>query len=159
VYRVTKDSTTKSAECPVCHSTRLLLSGGKLKCTNCGELIGAISNNKYGAKKTEYNGHRYDSRFESECAEILDTRLITKDIAGIDRQVKIDLIAYGEHITNYFIDFIITHNDGHREYIEAKGIETDSWKLKFKMLEAKLKHEEPDAELTLWKQRLYKKVR
>ena len=159
MYRVVKDSSAKSAECPVCHSTRLLLSGGKLKCTNCGELIGVISNNKYGAKKTEYGGHRYDSRFESECAEILDTRLRAKDIAKVERQVKIDLRAYGEHITNYFIDFVITHNDGHKEYVESKGMESDTWKLKWKMMESKLKHEEPDAELTLWKQKSYKKVR
>lgn len=159
MYRVTKDSSTKSAECPSCQSKRLLLKGGKLECTNCGEKIGTISNNKYGAKKAEYAGIKYHSMFEAECAEILDTRLKAKDIAKVDRQVKIDLRAYGEHITNYFIDFVITHNDGHREYIEVKGMETDVWKLKFKMLEAKLKNEEPDAELTLWKQKLYKKVR
>lgn len=159
MYRVTKDTDTKNAECPKCSSTRLLIKNGNLSCTNCGEKIGAISTNKYGAKKTDYGGVKYHSMFEAECAEILDTRLKAKDIAKVERQVKIDLRAYGEHITNYFIDFVITHNDTHREYIEVKGMETDVWKMKFKMLEAKLKNEEPDAELTLWKQKSYKKVR
>jgi hypothetical protein len=159
MYRSTKDTTVKSASCPNCGSTRLLLSKGILKCTNCDTPIGKVENNKYGAKKTDYSGVKYHSRFEAECAEILDTRLRAKDIKKVERQVKIDLRAYDEHMTNYFIDFVITHNDGHREYIEAKGAETDLWKLKFKMLEAKLKNEEPDAELTLWKQRSYKKVR
>lgn len=136
-----------------------MVSRGKLSCTNCGEPMGQIAGNKYGAKKTEYNGVKYHSKFEAECAEILDTRLKAKDIKSVDRQVKIDLRAYGEHITNYYIDFIVTHHDGHKEYIEAKGAETDVWKMKFKMLEAKLKNEEPDAELTLWKQSSIKKVR
>ena len=149
----------KDASCPECSSKRLMVRGGKISCTNCGHVIGKISTNKYGAKKTHYNGVKYHSRFEAECSEILDTRLKAKDIAKVERQVKIDLQAYGKHITNYFMDFVITHNDGHKEYIEAKGQETDAWKLKFKMTEAWLEQEEPTSELTLWKQGSLKKIR
>lgn len=136
-----------------------MLKGTKLSCTNCGEKIGEYNTNKYGAKKAEYKGVKYHSKFEANCAVVLDTRLSANEIAKVDRQVKIDLRAYGKHITNYFIDFVVTHHDGHKEYIEAKGIETGEWKLKFKMLEAKLELEDPSAELTLWKQNYYKKVR
>ena len=136
-----------------------MIKSGKLSCTNCGHLIGVTTTNKYGSKHTEYAGVKYHSRFEADCAAILDTRLKAKDIKEVRRQVKIPLEAYGHHITNYFIDFVVVHNDNHLEYIEAKGMETDAWKLKFKMLEAKLASEEPMAELTLWKQRSYKKVR
>ena len=31
--------------------------------------------NKYGAKKTEYNGRKYDSKFEASVAADLDIRL------------------------------------------------------------------------------------
>lgn len=160
VYRkVTDMRAQKPAECPECKSTRLMLKGGKLSCTNCGHSIGEYNTNKFGAKKSEYNGVKYHSKFEANCAVVLDTRLKANEIKEVQRQVKVDLRAYGQHITNYFIDFIVIHHDGHKEYIEAKGAETDVWKMKFKMLEAKLESEEPGAELTLWKQNVYKKVR
>lgn len=146
----------KDGECPKCHSKRLLFSRGVLSCSNCDYVIGKTFN-KYGAKKTEYNGHRYDSKFESQIAQDLDTRLKAKDIQEVERQVKIPLEAYGKHIFNYIIDFVITHNDGHKEYLEAKGYETDLWKAKWKMLEAKLELEDKTAEMTLLKQGSHKK--
>lgn len=142
----------KTAKCPECGSDRLIYGGGKLTCSNCGHVIGATFN-KYGAKKSTYNGYNYDSKFESQIAQDLDLRLKAGDIAGVEKQVKIDLRAYGAHITNYFIDFLVTHNDGHLEYIEVKGYETDVWKMKWKMLEAKLAEEDKTAEMTLIKQR------
>jgi len=146
----------KSAECPECHSKRLMLKGGKLICTNCDHVIGATFN-KYGAKKSTYNGYNYDSKFESQIAQDLDLRLKAGDIKEVKKQVKIDLQAYGKHITNYFIDFVIVLNDGTNEYIEVKGYETDVWKMKWKMFEAKINQEEPQATLTVIKQRTYRK--
>jgi transcription initiation factor TFIIIB Brf1 subunit/transcription initiation factor TFIIB len=157
MYRkVNQPDAAKTAECPECKSKRLLYQSGKLKCTNCGHVIGATFN-KYGAKKQEFKGHRYDSKFEAQIAEDLDTRLLAKDIKAVDRQVRIPLEAYGKHIFNYIIDFVITHNDDTKEYIEAKGYETDLWKTKWKMFEAKMNIEEPTSVLTIIKQRSYKK--
>jgi uncharacterized Zn finger protein (UPF0148 family) len=146
-----KPNAMKSAECPKCKSTTLLYGQGKLTCRDCGHTIGKTFN-KYGAKRTEFNGHRYDSKFEAQIAEDLDLRLKAKDIKKVDRQVKIALEAYGKRITNYYIDFIITHNDDHLEYLEVKGYETDVWKMKWKMLEAKVAQEDPGAEMTVLKQ-------
>lgn len=42
--------------------------------------------NKYGAKRTEYNGRKYDSKFEAGVAEELDWRGVPQDI--------IDLVDY-----------------------------------------------------------------
>ena len=40
------------------------------------------------------------------------------------------------HLTNYYIDFVVHHNDGTIEYVECKGVEQDLWRLKWTMLEA-----------------------
>lgn len=148
----------KFAECPKCLSKRLLYSKGKLTCTNCNHIIGATYN-KYGAKKTEYNGHRYDSKLEANYAQHFDTMLKAKELIKVERQVKIPLEAYGKHITNYFIDFILTHKDNHKEYAEIKGRETDTWKLKLKMLEGKLEKEEPNSEIIVYYQGKTKRIR
>lgn len=94
------------------------------------------SGNKYRAKKTEYNGVVYHSKLESAYAEELDWRVKAKEIKSWDRQVKLDLKINDTHITNYYIDFVIHHNDGSKEYVECKGVETPDWKIKWKIFEA-----------------------
>lgn len=96
---------------------------------------------KYNNQKAEYKDIKYDSKFESKVAQDLDLRLMAKDIKKIERQVKISLDVNGMHIANYYIDFIITHNDDTLEYIEVKGYETEVWRLKWKLCEALLQDE------------------
>lgn len=91
---------------------------------------------KYGAKSTEYEGNVYHSKKEAGYAKELDLRVRAKDIKGWRRQVKIPLDVNGYHICNYYIDFIIEHNDGTLEYTEVKGFETDTWRMKWKLFEA-----------------------
>lgn len=141
----------KDGRCPKCGNNCLLYSRGSVTCKNCGTTIGKTFN-KYGAKKQEYRGQIYDSKFEVSVAEDLDTKLALGELAEVKRQVRIPLEAYGVHICNYVIDFIATKKDGTNQYIEAKGYETDAWKLKWKMLEAKLAIEDPSAELMIIKQ-------
>lgn len=111
-----------------------------------------FKNNKFGAKRQAYNGVHYHSGLEAQIAQELDLRIKAKDIKSVERQVKISLTAHGKHIANYYIDFIITHNDGSREYLEVKGYATDVWKMKWKMLEAQLEDTEPGAVLTVYKE-------
>lgn len=112
------------------------------------------SANKYHANSTQYNGLTYHSKLEAAYAQELDIRVRAKDIKSWDRQVKLDLKLNGQHITNYYIDFIITHNDDSREFVEVKGFETETWRLKWRILEATFddfkKH--PDDRLTVIKQ-------
>lgn len=108
--------------------------------------------NKFGAKRQTYNGINYHSGFEAQVAQELDLRLKAKDIKAVERQVKISLTAHGKHICNYFIDFVLTHNDGSKEYLEVKGYATDTWKLKWKLLEAQLAEEDPMAVMTVYNQ-------
>lgn len=94
------------------------------------------SGNKYHSKSTEYNGQVYHSKLESAYAQELDLRVKGKDIKSWERQVKLDLKVNGIHITNYYIDFIVTHNDGSKEFVECKGLALPEWKLKWSLLEA-----------------------
>ncbi len=92
---------------------------------------------KWGnARKREVEGKIYDSGFEAEEAQELSLRQKAGDIKSWERQVRIPLIVNDYHICNYYIDFIVHHNDGTTEYIEVKGYATDVWKLKWKIFEA-----------------------
>ena len=107
--------------------------------------------NKYGAKKTVYNGITYHSKFEAEYAQKLDWRLKAGDIGYWKRQIKIPLDVNGEHICNYFIDFLIVYNNAALELIECKGAETPVWKLKWKLFLAIYKKKHPNVLITLVK--------
>lgn len=95
-----------------------------------------IYGNKYGAKSFEYNGIRYHSKKEAGYAADLDILIRAGEIKSWKRQVKLDLRLNGIHITNYYMDFIITHNDGSEEMVEVKGFETEAWRIKWKLAEA-----------------------
>lgn len=113
------------------------------------------SGNKYRAKSTEYNGVIYHSKLEASYAQELDLRIKAKDIKSWERQVKLDLRINDVHITNYYMDFVITHNNGEKEYVECKGMELPLWKLKWSILEATFDEqfrEHPDDSLTIIKQ-------
>lgn len=93
-YRQTKTTDPmKSASCPECKSKRLMLKGGKLVCTNCDHVIGVTSegrSNKYGAKRTEFKGKIYDSKFEASVAQDLETRKLSGDILDYDTQFRVE---------------------------------------------------------------------
>lgn len=91
---------------------------------------------KYKSQSCNYNGILYHSKFEAGYAGELDLRKKANDIKDWERQVKISLDVNGFHIANYYVDFLIHHNDGLKEYVEVKGFETDTWKLKWKLFEA-----------------------
>lgn len=114
--------------------------------------------NKYHNKNRTYNGISYDSVLEATKAQELDLLLKAKEIKGWTRQVKIeinfvknennrweitgepalDLKKQGKefrHFRNYFMDFVITHNDGSIEYCEMKGLEMEIWRMKFFLTE------------------------
>lgn len=92
--------------------------------------------NKYRAKTSIYNDTYYHSKLEAAYAQELDMRVYAKDIKGWKRQIRIPLEVNGVKIGTYIIDFVIEHNDGELEYIECKGFETDTWKMKWKLATA-----------------------
>lgn len=92
--------------------------------------------NKYNAKSTNYNGYNYDSKKEASYAMDLDWKIKAKLVKRFERQHKFDLRINDEHICNYFIDFKVYYSDGHIEYVEVKGFETDVWRLKWRITKA-----------------------
>ena len=115
------------------------------------------SGNKYHSKTQTVGGVTYHSKLEAAYAEELILRQKAGDIKSWERQVKLDLRVNGTHITNYFIDFIITHNDDRREFLEVKGFETEVWRMKWKILEATFDDHKtgPDDSLTVIKQKTW----
>lgn len=105
--------------------------------------------NKYGSVKQTYDGYSYHSKAEANYAAELDMRVKAKDIKSWTRQKKIEFYAYGKHICNYYVDFVIFHNDGVQEYTEIKGFHTETWRLKRKLMEAWIKSEEPQNKYTI----------
>lgn len=141
----------------------------------CKECRGSV--NKLHNVPREYKGHIYHSTFEAEFAAQLDLRLRAGEIKGWEKQVKIEinvkrvndepilttekmehLIDKHErknlkHITNYYMDFVVTNNDESLTYYETKGYETAVWKLKWKLTEIILSDE---VELEVVKKQSYK---
>lgn len=150
----------KKFECPLCKSNMALITKGKLFCRNCGHEVGPTSegrSNKYGAKRTEFKGKIYDSKFEAYVASELETRKLAGDIKDYDTQYRIESWAYREDGTKAFlvkhkVDFRIHHNDGSFELHEAKGVETDDYKWRKKFLEHIWLPAHPDYTYTVIKQ-------
>jgi hypothetical protein len=92
--------------------------------------------NKYGNRKSEYNGIIYDSGKECDRAIELDILKKAKGIKDWRRQVTLPLFFGDYRICNYRIDFVVTENDGKIVLEEVKGFPTYEWTLKRNMLEA-----------------------
>ena len=96
--------------------------------------------NKYGAKRTEFDGRKYDSKFEAGVAQELDLRLKAGEIRAVEPQFKVEIWVYREDghkalKVSHKIDFRVANNDGSYELIEAKGVETDDYKWRRRLLE------------------------
>lgn len=95
---------------------------------------------KYGAKKTEYNGLTYASKFEAQIAQELDLRMRAGEFVKVEAQFRIPLYVYladGKtvNIFAYVCDFRCEKPDGTYLLVEAKGFRTDMYRVKRKMLE------------------------
>ena len=100
--------------------------------------MGNFNRNYSKATKTVYKGNYYHSKAEVEYAMYLDQKLKDKEIKSWKQQVKIELFGEnGSRICNYYIDFMVKHNDGKTEYIEVKGFPTAIWRLKWKLFNDK----------------------
>jgi hypothetical protein len=98
------------------------------------------SPNKFNAKKTTYNGQKFDSKGEAGYCEYLDWRIKAGEIVGYERQYKIPLAVNGVLIFNYYADFLVTGKHGEKEIHEYKGVRLPLFDAKWKLLQA-LQHE------------------
>jgi hypothetical protein len=98
-----------------------------------------IKRSKYGNKKLEVDGVKFDSKLELFCHDLL-----TKMKFEFEFQKKIILIdgfRYNKKAIRPItltVDFVVKHNDIDY-YIDIKGFATDVSKIKYKMLRYQLK--------------------
>ena len=92
--------------------------------------------NKYNSKRTKYNDRYYDSALEAAYAEQLDWLIKAGEIIEVIPQFKISIDVNGVHIANYYMDFKVIYSDGRIEMHEVKGMETDLWRMKWRLSKA-----------------------
>ena len=96
--------------------------------------------NKYNAKKTEFMGYKFDSKWEAERYGQLASMQMAGVVEDLERQVKFDIIVNDHKIFKYIADFvyILTHENGKKEKIieDAKGVQTTDFKIKKKLMKA-----------------------
>ena len=109
------------------------------------------SYSKYRAKKCEYDGYTYASKFEAGVAQELDLRLRAGEIKDWERQFKIECIPYDKNGTpmpdlkvSHKVDFRVHELDGSFTLVEAKGQELSDWQHRRKWLERVWLPEHPD---------------
>lgn len=97
--------------------------------------------------KVKIGDKQYDSKFEANYGQELELRVKAGDIQGFETHVRIPLVVNGYTICNYYIDFVIFHNDETTEYVECKGLPTDVWRIKWKLFLA-LFEDDPNVKIT-----------
>lgn len=93
--------------------------------------------NKYHNHKTKtIDGIKHDSKKEAERWMELQMLQRTGEIANLRRQVPFELIPKqaGERACNYIADFVYLDKAGKTIVEDAKGVKTDVYKIKKKLM-------------------------
>lgn len=98
---------------------------------------------KYGvaaASERMFNGKLYDSKLEMSYRkhlELLKKAANPKDrVVNIEEQLPFQIEIKGVKICKYLVDFAVEYGDGRVEFVDVKGVQTDIYKLKKKLVEA-----------------------
>jgi hypothetical protein len=96
---------------------------------------------KYGAKRVVVDGESFDSQIEASRWSFLRIMERQGEITHLERQVEYKLIVNGVDCGSYFADakyFTRPTNTQRGEYVieDTKGVKTDIYKLKKKLVEA-----------------------
>ncbi len=81
-----------------------------------------------------YNGRVYHSKSEAEYAQRLDFQIKAGIVESYDCQERLHIIVGNVHICDVVVDFKVKMADGIVEYVEVKGFETETFRLKKKLL-------------------------
>jgi len=85
-----------------------------------------------------YKGKVYDSKLEKEYRgklELLKKATTEKNrVVDIQEQVPFEFIINGTKVCTYLLDFKVTYADGRIEHIDVKGVATDVYRIKRKLL-------------------------
>lgn len=96
---------------------------------------------KYGNKKIEHDGVKFDSKLEFYCYNLLNSLEFKFEFQ--QKLVLIDKFKYNTEsirAITMVIDFVLSHGDT-IIYIDTKGFATEVSKIKYKMLKNHLKNE------------------
>lgn len=91
---------------------------------------------KYGAKKKEVDGITFDSTWEADRYIELKCLERAGKVNNLKLQVKYPFETNGVLIANYIADFVYKDEKGIEIVEDAKGVKTDVYKLKRKMMKA-----------------------
>lgn len=117
------------------------------------------SRSKYGNISQTYEGRTYHSKFEASIARDLDIARKAADprekVVDWTPQYKVELRSptTGKLMAKYYCDFFVEYADGRKELLEAKGMETEVYRLKRRMLEELWLPEHPDIEYRVVKEK------
>lgn len=111
--------------------------------TASNKLVTTNKKSKYGARKVEINGIKFDSKRESERYTVLKYLESIGNITDLQLQVKFELqpkyIMDGKTIRaiTYIADFVYKDKNGNTVVEDSKGYRTKEYLLKKKMFEYK----------------------
>lgn len=91
-----------------------------------------IHRHKFGARPTEVDGIRFDSKKEARYFQKLRIREAVGEVLFFLRQVPFHLPGG----VRYVVDFQEFHADGTVHFVDVKGMETPDFKAKKKQVEA-----------------------
>jgi hypothetical protein len=86
---------------------------------------------KFHAKRTDFNGRTYASKAEAHYAAGLELRKQAGDVLFYLEQVPVRLPGK----TKYVVDFLEFHADGTVHFVDVKGMQTETFRLKKRMVE------------------------
>lgn len=89
---------------------------------------------KYGAKRTEVNGIKFDSAKEAKRYSELLILLKAGEIGLLELQVPYELNAGGTHSLKYIADFVYMTKEGLKVIEDAKGYRTKEYLKKKKLM-------------------------
>lgn len=91
---------------------------------------------KYGAIRTEIDGRTFASK--AEAGRFAELKLMERggNISGLECQPKYPLVVNGVKVATYVADFRYFDEDGRVIVEDVKGVRTDVYKLKAKLVKA-----------------------
>ena len=106
-----------------------------------------MTRSKYGNRKVELDGEKFDSIAERD--RWVSLRLMERagEVQSLRRQVRFHLFgADGSHVCDYIADFVY-HRDGAQVIEDVKGVVTDAFRIKAKLMAAQ------GTPVTIWRKR------
>jgi hypothetical protein len=92
--------------------------------------------NKYGNRKVEYRGIRFDSIIERNRYVFLEAQQNAGAIHELEPQPRFKLTAYHKHICDYVADFRYRLANGSIVVEDVKGLQSREFRIKRKLFEA-----------------------